>query len=342
MKRLRPRWISALPPLLLAGGLLAGCASGGESRDDQIRELQNRVLELQRKTAVADVELARLRQQVAELMAKQGGAGGGSASPSSMPGGAVGAPGPGAGAPSWRRPAAAEGTGAGAARPPLRAAGSPPPPSHPASPPMGAHGTAIDEMDIDVPTARSSQSFPPPQPSPPPATAPPSPTMAGSSKRQATAPTPVAPPVPTPAPAGQAPASPALAGKREPVTPAVQALYDRGYTLYHQKHYVDAEASFQRFLQAEPNSELADNAQYWIGECRYSRGDMRGALAAFRETVARYPAGNKTADALLKEGMSLESLGDKEAARNTYQEVLKRYPGTAVAAVAEERRAKLP
>jgi len=119
-------------------------------------------------------------------------------------------------------------------------------------------------------------------------------------------------------------------------------LYDRGYTLYHQKHYVDAEASFQRFLQAEPNSELADNAQYWIGECRYSRGDMRGALAAFRETVARYPAGNKTADALLKAGMSLENLGDKEAARNTYQEVLKRYPGTAVAAVAEERRAKLP
>ena len=140
----------------------------------------------------------------------------------------------------------------------------------------------------------------------------------------------------------QAPAPPALEGKREPATPAVQALYDRGYTLYHQKHYVDAEASFQRFLQAEPNSELADNAQYWIGECRYSRGDMRGALAAFRETVARYPAGNKTADALLKAGMSLENLGDKEAARTTYQEVLKRYPGTAVAAVAEERVVKLP
>ncbi len=126
------------------------------------------------------------------------------------------------------------------------------------------------------------------------------------------------------------------------MTPAVQALYDRGYTLYHQKHYVDAEASFQRFLQAEPHSELADNAQYWIGECRYSRGDMRGALAAFRETVERYPTGNKTPDALLKAGMSLESLGDKEGARNTYQEVLKRFPGTAVSAVAEERLAKLP
>ena len=324
MKRPRPRWSSVLPSLLLlAGGLLAGCASSGESRDDQIKELQNRVLELQRKTAVADVELARLRQQVAELMAKQGGVS------SISPGGAAA---PGAGGPSWRRPAVAEGAGGGAARPPARVAGSAPAPSRRAG---AVPGTAIDEMDIDVPpAARSPQSFPPSQP--PPRTQPARPPVASASPP---------PPLPSTAPppaAVQVPTSPVLEGKREPVTPAVQALYDRGYTLYHQKHYVDAEASFHRFLQAEPNSELADNAQYWIGECRYSRGDMRGALAAFRETVARYPAGNKTADALLKAGMSLENLGDKEAARNTYQEVLKRYPGTAVAAVAEERREKLP
>jgi tol-pal system protein YbgF len=335
MKHPRPRWSSVLPSLLLlAGGLLAGCASSGESRDDQIKELQNRVLELQRKTAVADVELARLRQQVAELMAKQGGGGG--ASPSSGFGGAAGAAAPGAGGPSWRRPAAAEGAGGGGARPPARVAGAAPPPSRPGGAPAGAApGAAIDEMDIDVPPARSAQSFTPPQPSP--RATPARPPVASS-----TPPPPVPMPSTAPPATAQVPTSPVLEGKREPVTPAVQALYDRGYTLYHQKHYVDAESSFQRFLQAEPNSELADNAQYWIGECRYSRGDMRGALAAFRETVARYPAGNKTADALLKAGMSLENLGDKEAARNTYQEVLKRYPGTAVAAVAEERRAKLP
>jgi tol-pal system protein YbgF len=317
MKRPRPRLGPVLPMLLLlAGGPLAGCASGGDSRDDQIKELQDRVLELQRKTAVADVEVARLRQQVAELMAKQGMGG----APSSSSGGPGAPSAPGSpGSPRPRRPAAAESAGGGAARPPARVAAAPPaPPVHPAG---ADHGT-IDEMDIDVPS-RPSQSFPPPQPSP---------------RAQTSS---AAPPPATTTPA-QAPASPVLDGKREPVTPAVQALYDRGYTLYHQKHFVDAEASFQRFLQAEPNSELADNAQYWIGECRYSRGDMRGALAAFRETVSRYPAGNKTADALLKSGMSLENLGDKESARNTYQEVLRRYPGTAVAAVAEERRAKLP
>jgi len=327
MKRPRPRWGSALPSLLLAGGLLAGCASSGDSRDDQIKELQDRVLELQRKTAVADVELARLRQQVAELMAKQGMAGTSSNFTSGGTGASsprvTGAPmAPEASGSSSRRPSAASGAGSGV-RPPAKVAGGAAKPAHPAGAVPGSGGAAIDETDIEVP--------PPTSP----------PTTPGSGRRQAAAPAASAP-LAAPAPAAQAPTPPVPEGKREPVTPAVQALYDRGYTLYHQKHFVDAEASFQRFLQAEPNSELADNAQYWIGECRYSRGDMRGALAAFRETVTRYPAGNKTADALLKEGMSLESLGDKEAARNTYQEVLRRFPGTAVAAVAEERRAKLP
>ncbi|RPH55196.1 tol-pal system protein YbgF, partial [bacterium] len=47
-------------------------------------------------------------------------------------------------------------------------------------------------------------------------------------------------------------------------------------------------------------------------------------------------------DAMLKSGQSLEALGDVEGARVTYREVARRFPGTAAATVAEERRAKLP
>ncbi len=315
--------------LLALSALLGGCASGGEDADgDRIKELQDRVLELQRKAAVAEVELNRLRQQVAELQAGQGA----------------------------RGTAAEHAAGARPLSPP---AGGAPLPARPAGADRTARATresretpAIDEMDIDVPPPSSRSAHNP--------AAPPPPAAAGAGHRLPAGVTPSSPPAPPSAaavpsspampqgaaaplpPAASGPGAPAVAGKGEPVTPAVQALYDRGYTLYHQRHYVDAESSFQRFLQAEPNSELADNAQYWIGECRYSRGDMRGALAAFRETVARYPRGNKTPDALLKAGMSLEALGDKEGARTTYQEVLRQFPGTAVAAVAEERRAKLP
>jgi len=123
-----------------------------------------------------------------------------------------------------------------------------------------------------------------------------------------------------------------------PVEPAAQALYDRGYTLFHQGRYLDAEATFQRFLHAYPDTDLADNAQFWIGECRYARDDLRGALAAFRETIEQYPQGNKIPDAILKEADCLRGLGDLEGARIRYEEVIRRFPGTAAATSAQERR----
>ncbi len=139
----------------------------------------------------------------------------------------------------------------------------------------------------------------------------------------------------TGAPGGQEAIAP------QPAEPAAQALYDRGYTLYHQGKYLDAEASFQRFLQAYPSTELSDNAQFWIGESRYARGDVRGALAAFREVLQKYPEGNKVPDGLIKEGDCLEKLGDRDGARDRYNEVRRRFPDTGAAVMAEDRLAGL-
>ncbi len=149
-------------------------------------------------------------------------------------------------------------------------------------------------------------------------------------------------------PVGQAAVTPSASGRSgtgspalEPVVPAAQALYDRGYTLYHQGRYLDAEASFQRFLQAYPKTDLSDNAQFWIGESRYSRGDMSGALTAFRETLQQYPDGNKVPDALVKEGDCLAGMGDRDGARRSYDQVIRRFPGSAAAVMASERIADL-
>ncbi len=127
----------------------------------------------------------------------------------------------------------------------------------------------------------------------------------------------------------------------EPVVPAAQALYDRGYTLYHQGRYLDAETSFQRFLQAYPRTDLSDNAQFWIGESRFARGDLSGALSAFRETLQQYPEGNKVPDALVKEGDCLAGMGDRDGARRSYEEVVRRFPGSAAAVMAGERMGDL-
>lgn len=134
----------------------------------------------------------------------------------------------------------------------------------------------------------------------------------------------------------------ASAGEGLPVSPAGQEVYDQGYTLYHQGQHVEAEAAFQRFLAGYGETDLADNALYWIGESRYSRGDYRGSLAAFREAVERYPRGNKVPDALLKAGAALEKLGDHAGARQSYRDIQRRFPDSATALVAAERIARLP
>jgi tol-pal system protein YbgF len=152
-------------------------------------------------------------------------------------------------------------------------------------------------------------------------------------------PSPESPPrqEPREAPSAIVPARPPVATPSAPVPADGQSLYDQGYTLYHQGRYVDAESSFQRFLQAHGGTELADNAQFWIGESRFARQDHRGALAAFQEVVDRYPDGNKVGDALLKAGDCLARLGDVSAAMERYREVLERFPGSAASVMAEER-----
>lgn len=126
------------------------------------------------------------------------------------------------------------------------------------------------------------------------------------------------------------------------LTAAAQALYDRGYTLYHRGQFVDSETAFQQFLSRYGATVLGDNAQFWIAEARHARGDVRGALAAYLETASRFPDGNKAPDALLKAGDCALELGDREAARESFRAVVEEFPGSAAASAARERIAQLP
>ena len=107
---------------------------------------------------------------------------------------------------------------------------------------------------------------------------------------------------------------------------AARELYDRGYTLHHQGRYFEAEESFSRFLSEYGDSDLADNAHYWIGESRVARGELQSALAAFRDTIRLHPRGNKAPDALYKTAVLLERLGDLSGAHDSYEGLLSDYP----------------
>jgi tol-pal system protein YbgF len=130
-----------------------------------------------------------------------------------------------------------------------------------------------------------------------------------------------APPVrPVPAPPGNLAAKPA-----ETEQPA-QQLYERAYGLLLQKDYGTAEATFEDFLKRHATHPLAGNAQYWLGETFYVRGQYRPAAAAFLKGYQDYAKSQKAPETLLKLAMSLQRLGQKDAACSSYNEFATKFP----------------
>jgi tol-pal system protein YbgF len=106
----------------------------------------------------------------------------------------------------------------------------------------------------------------------------------------------------------------------------VHSLYERGYGALSQRDYAGAEAAFRQLIESYPKDPLAGNAQYWIGESFYRRGQYKNAADAFLKGYKKYKSGDKAPETLLKLGMSLAALGQKDAACSTFGELKSKYP----------------
>jgi len=119
------------------------------------------------------------------------------------------------------------------------------------------------------------------------------------------------------------------------------ALYRRAFNALRASKTDEAAQGFRDFLRAHPNHDLADNSQYWLGECFYDRKDYASAVREFRRVIERYPSGNKVPDALLKVGYSYLSLGSVEAGRQTLVQLVRSYPRHEAASLAGARLTEL-
>jgi tol-pal system protein YbgF len=118
-------------------------------------------------------------------------------------------------------------------------------------------------------------------------------------------------------------------------------LYRKAFEALRAGKPEEAAQGFKEFLRAFPASDLADNSQYWLGECYYDRKDFTQAVREFRRVVERYPSGNKVPDALLKVGFSYLALGSVEAGKQTLTQVQRSYPRHEAAVLAGARLADL-
>jgi tol-pal system protein YbgF len=156
------------------------------------------------------------------------------------------------------------------------------------------------------------------------------------------------PPLTDPAATGprspEAGAGAAAGDPRQPVPAAgaspassPDALYRSAYEDYMRGNYDLAAQGFQEYLKQWSSTDLADNAQYWVGECYDAQGLSQEALEAFSEVLERYPTSDKAAAAQLKKGLLYLKLDDQGQGVVNLQYVVFEHPGTREAELAREK-----
>jgi tol-pal system protein YbgF len=123
--------------------------------------------------------------------------------------------------------------------------------------------------------------------------------------------------------------------------PQAITLYRKSSEALRAGQHEEAAQGFREFLRLYPGHDLADNSQYWLGECFYDRKDYTQAVREFRRVIEHYPNGNKVPDALLKVGFSYLALGSAEAGRQTLSQLQRSYPRHEAAVRAAARLAEL-
>jgi tol-pal system protein YbgF len=110
-----------------------------------------------------------------------------------------------------------------------------------------------------------------------------------------------------------------------------EKLYELSYESLLRRRYGEAEAGFRTFIQKHPEHELAGNAGFWLGETYYVQSNYKAAAQAFLSGYQKYPDNRKAPDSLLRLGMSLNQLGQKDQACAAFATIESKFPKAAEA-----------
>jgi len=124
--------------------------------------------------------------------------------------------------------------------------------------------------------------------------------------------------------------------------PAPDILYNNALRDYTGGNYPLAFQEFGDYLRYYPNSALASNAQFYLGDIYYQQGQFPKAIQEYDKAIEQYPDGNKTAAAQLKKGYSLLNMDLRQQGVRELNSLIKRFPDTPEAALAKDKLANLP
>ena len=126
-----------------------------------------------------------------------------------------------------------------------------------------------------------------------------------------------------------------------PIPASAPEEYRDGIELLRRGDNGGAIQKLREFLRKSPKSDLADDAQYWIGEAYFANRDYNRAILEFNEVLLRYPKGDKVPAALLRQAMAFAELGDKVDARLVLQKLVSEHGDSPEAEKGRQKLAEL-
>jgi tol-pal system protein YbgF len=128
---------------------------------------------------------------------------------------------------------------------------------------------------------------------------------------------------------GTVPGAPGTSPAAAATPPAsADVLYANGLRDINGKHYDLATQEFQDYLKFYGDTDLASNAQFYLGEIAFMQNQFQDALDAYSKVIDNYPKSFKTASSRMRKGYCLAELGQKAAAIRELRAVVRQYPGT--------------
>ena len=120
-----------------------------------------------------------------------------------------------------------------------------------------------------------------------------------------------------------------------------EELYNSALASYKSGNYEKAITGFERFLKKYHRSKLADNAQFWIGECYMSLNRYEQAILAYQNVLKKYPKGNKVPNAMLRQAIAFQQIEDKMSYKVILERIIKKYPRSNEAKIARTKLKKI-
>jgi len=123
--------------------------------------------------------------------------------------------------------------------------------------------------------------------------------------------------------------------------PPPDVLYNNALRDYNGGNNDLATQEFSDYIKFYPNTDLAGNCYFYLGEIQFRQGKYDAAAQSYDQVLQNFPSGNKAASAQLKKGFALIESGKQDDGVAELRKLIQRYPHAPEALQARERLRKL-